>query len=432
MLLTTKNVHVFDKEQHKLVGLMCFHAARLYNVALYNARQHFFAEHCLLSYNDNYHKSRKNENYALLQTDVGQPAIKKATTDMQSFFAKLASDKHKQKCGLPRYKPKEGMATLEINGTRIRLRDGFALIGFSKGFKQEYKPTCKTLKIPIPKHLLHIEKFQQVRIKPRFGGKEFDVEFVYAIEPVKSDVCDKKYLGIDLGVDNLMTCFESPTGASYIIDGREIKSENQWYNKQKAKLQSIYDKQETKHSTKRMRRLSRRREHQMDDLFNRAAQYIVLRCIEKGIGRIVVGMSDGIKQKINLGKRNNQNFVSIAFEKLKRKLRSKCEQCGLKYDEENESYTSKCSFLDGEEVRKHEVYAGKRVHRGLFRASDGRLVNADANAAANILAKYVASKGEECFLERSVACRGLVNGPVRIRRKDLYAFRHCANQKAPS
>ena len=146
----------------------------------------------------------------------------------------------------------------------------------------------------------------------------------------------------------------------------------------------------------------------------------------------MVGKSDGSKQEINLGKRNNQNFVSIAFEKLKGKLKAKCEEHGLRYDEEGEWFTSKCSFLDGEEVRKHEVYMGKRVHRGLFRASDGRLVNADVNAAANIVAKYVASKREEGSFERSVACRGLVNGPVRLRLEDLYAFRHCANQKAPS
>lgn len=226
---------------------------------------------------------------------------------------------------------------------------------------------------------------------------------------------------MDLGLNNLATCFDSTSGASFILDGRYLKAVNQWYNKQKAKLQSILDHQ-TQYpgqQSHRLMRLSRRREWRINDSFNRVAKYITDYCVSQGIGTLVVGNFLDSKQEINLGKKTNQNFVSIPYGKLLRKLKSKCGQLGIAFDETEESYTSKCSFLDGEAVQKQDQYAGKRIRRGLFRTAQGWLVNADVNGAANILAKFLASTDRLAELIRERVVQGFVTNPARVKVSGL-------------
>ncbi len=166
--------------------------------------------------------------------------------------------------------------------------------------------------------------------------------------------------------------------------------------------------------------LSRKRYNKINNYFNLAVKYITDYTISKNAGSIVIGDFSDIKRNINIGKKNNQNFVTIPYGIFKRKLQSRCEQLGINYYLQEESYTSKCSYLDNEPIKKHDTYKGKRVKRGLFRTSQGYLINADVNGSANILVKFLISNGQH--QHQVVANRyGCVNHPPRLRLSDLVA-----------
>lgn len=195
-----------------------------------------------------------------------------------------------------------------------------------------------------------------------------------------------RYASIDLGVNNLTT-ITSNVFEPLIINGRPIKSINSYYNKSIAKKKSklpvrIY-------SSKYISNLYRRRENKINDYFHKVSTYIVNHLVSNQINTLVIGYNSGWKQDINMGKRNNQNFAYIPFYKFISMLEYKCALKGITIETNEESYTSKCSFLDNEEICEHEKYLGKRVKRGLFIASDGREINADVNGSLNILKKYL-------------------------------------------
>ncbi|MCO6041672.1 RNA-guided endonuclease TnpB family protein [Thermococcus alcaliphilus] len=188
-----------------------------------------------------------------------------------------------------------------------------------------------------------------------------------------------------------------------------MKSFNRWWNKEKAKLQSQYDRQGIKFGRKMVWLLKKRR-NVVNDFMNKAVNYIVNYCLENDIGNVVIGELKGIKQNTNLGKRNNQNFHYIPYGIFKQKLKAKCERYGINYIEVDEAYTSKVDALALEPIEKREKYLGKRVKRGLFQSSTGVLINADVNGALNILRKVA---GDSPVGE--IAGSGLVNRPVRIK-----------------
>ena len=189
-------------------------------------------------------------------------------------------------------------------------------------------------------------------------------------------------MAIDLGLDNLATCVDT-NGASFIVDGRKLKSINQWFNKENARLQSIKDKQKIERLTERQVRLYINRSNRVRDYLNKAARLIVKHCISNKVSCLIVGFNPGIKQEINIGSRNNQNFVQIPFHTLRNKIKSLCERYGLIYKEQEESYTSKSSYLDGDYLPIYNAdkqttyqFSGKRIKRGLYRSKQGHLINA--------------------------------------------------------
>ena len=415
ILLTQKNRLKLKPKEFEVVKQLSYYSARLYNVGLYSVRQYYFNNNTYLPYAKNYHECKTNENYKLLLSDTSQQILRIVDRNFKSFFALLklkAKGKYSEKVKLPHYKKQDELMNITIQGRSARIRDGYVIIGLSKAFKEKHNPSFKELKFKLPKNI-KTDKLQEVRIIPVFGGLEFDIEFVYKKEIKPISVDKDKYLSIDMGLDNFATCFDSNDGSSFIIDGRYIKSLNRHYNKQKAYYQSILDRQNIKQS-KRMIRLSRKRYNKLNNYFNLAVKKITDYCIKHNIGNIVIGDFSDIKRNINIGKKNNQNFVAIPYGIFKRKLKSKCEQLGIEYHLQEESYTSKCSYLDNETVEKHETYLGKRIKRGLFKTAKGYLINADVNGAANILVKFLTSNGQR------IANRyGCVNHPLRLKLNDL-------------
>ena len=217
-------------------------------------------------------------------------------------------------------------------------------------------------------------------------------------------------------MNNLATCVTSE-GDSFIIDGRRLKSINQWYNKQNARLQSIKDKQKFgKGITEQQKRILRKRNNRVNDYISKAAKMIVKYCLTHNIGNLVCGYNAIFQQKSNIGKVNNQNFVNIPFGQFRDKLTYLCELNGIIYTEQEESYTSKASFWDEDKIpvhnadsQQHYTFSGQRIQRGLYRTTTGKTLNADVNGALNILRKssVVALSG--------LYSRGEVATPVRIR-----------------
>lgn len=421
MTLTQKNRLKLSPKKLEIVKLLSYYSARLYNVGLYSVRQHYFKNNEYLTYPKNYHECKENENYRLLLSDTSQQILRMVDRNFKSFFALLklkSAGKYSEKIRIPKYKKQDELVNITIQGRSARVRNGYVIVSLSKAFKQKHPFNINELKFKLPKNI-EATKLQEVRILPIFGGMEFDIEYIYQKQFKPISVDKDSYLSIDMGLDNFATCFDSSDGSSFIIDGRYIKSINRYYNKQKAYYQGILDRQKIK-TSKKLLSLSRKRYNKINNYFNLAVNKITNIAISKNIGSIVIGDFKAIKQESNLGKRNNQNFVSIPYNIFKRKLKSKCEQLGLAYHLQDESYTSKCSYLDNEPIQKLTSYRGKRVKRGLFKSSKGILWNADVNGSANILTKFLISNGLK--LPQVISNRyGCVNHPKRLKLNDLVA-----------
>lgn len=233
-----------------------------------------------------------------------------------------------------------------------------------------------------------VEGLRQVRIIPK--GVGYVAEIVYR-KKVEVEAKDKsRVVGIDFGSKNIITMVNNIGLKPIVIkdDGRGIKSINQYYNKEKAEIQSIYDLQKVKDG-ERMRRLRSKRDKKANDYLHKLSRWIVDWYVNHEIGQIIVGRNHNWKQKINIGKRNNQNFVLIPFTKLINQVAYKAEEKGITLKEQEESHTSKCSFLDNESIEHHDSYAGKRITRSIFRTARGILIHADVNARYNIMRKAI-------------------------------------------
>jgi IS605 OrfB family transposase len=388
MYLTQKNqIRGFSKQEFVGLQALCRLSKNMYNVGLYSVRQFYFAERQYLAYEANYHACKENENYKLLNTDIAQQTLKVVDRSFKSFFELVkkaqAGNYNFQQIKLPRYLKKDGYFLLII--PRIKVKNGYFQIPMSRHFKKEYG----SIKIPFPERLQG-KKLKEVRILPKYNARWFEVEFVIEQkpEPVKTE--PDNAMAIDLGLDNLAACV-STTGASFVVDGKRLKSINQWYNKVNSKLQSQKDKQGIKQFTRRQAKLYQCRNNKVRDYLNKAARLIINNCIKDKISTLIVGVNPGWKQNINIGSRNNQNFVQIPHWQLRAKLAALCERYGLKYVEQEESYTSKASVLDGDDLPTYNPdnpqtynFSGSRIKRGLYRSEGGNLINADCNGACNI------------------------------------------------
>ena len=411
MYKTQKNqIRGISKAGFVALQTLCRLTKNLYNVGLYQIRQFFFLENSFLRYESNYHKCKSNENYKLLHTDIAQQTLKVVDRSFRSFFNLIkkakTGDYQFNKIGLPQYLNKDGYFPLIM--PRVIIKDGFFKVPMSREFKKEYGE----VKIPFPQRL-NSDKLKEVRIHPKYNCQFFEVEFITEDEPQIVKFTSDNALAVDFGVNNLTTCI-STNGASFIIDGKKLKSYNQWYNKENARLQSIKDKQKIKGLTKRQSQLLLKRNNQIKDYLNKTARFIIENCLKLDIGTLIVGVNKGWKQEVNIGSRNSQNFVQIPHYSLRQKLKTLCEYYGIRYVEQEESYTSKASALDNDiiptynpDISINNTFSGKRVKRGLYRSKDGTTVNSDSNGAWNIGRK---SKHKGF----SQVSSGLLTSPLRI------------------
>ena len=400
-LQLTQQIIITQKHKY-YAGLdyLCLLAKNLYNVALYNIRQQYFKDKTYLNYNvlDKLLSSNNNIDYKTIPyRQSAQQILRSIDKIYSSFFKGIKSDKNKGKrVRLPKYKDKEkGRYVLVYTNQCFKHKDNTIKLKGVNGAWYEFY-TDK-------------ENLQQVRLIPK--GNHIVVEIIYNVEyELKED--NKRYASIDLGLNNIVA-LSSNVCNSILYNGRPLKSINRYYNKHKAELQSKLGI--NKHTSKRINRLTFRRNNKIKDYMHKLSSDIIQYMEANTLNTLIVGKNDGWKTNICIGRVNNQNFVSIPFNMLISMLEYKCKLADINIVIVNEAYTSKCSFLDGETIQKHDTYKGKRVKRGLFVSSRGIKINADINGSLNIMVvglKQLNVKRDVLILEPA-NLRFMLN-PVRV------------------
>jgi len=378
--------HVIGKydPRYSVIDEAAFKSKNLYNAALYETRQAFIHTGVYLSYNEMDKLMQSHEAYKALPAKVSQQILLLLDKNWKSFKEGLKAyeedpSKFLGRPKLPKYKHK-------AEGRNILVYTIQAVSRGKNGLKRGLiKPSQLGILVKTKQ-----KDIDQVRIVPRKGF--YVVEAVYGKDVKQAEVNPAYYAGIDIGMNNLVALTSNkPNFQAIIVNGRPVKSTNQFYNKRKAELQQKLGHTGT---TKRMERMTNKRNRRIDHYMHTASRYIIDLLVEEGIGVLVIGKNDGWKQECEMGKRTNQNFVQIPHARFISMLSYKAELVGITVKITEESYTSKASFLDRDllPVRKpndetKHTFSGKRVERGLYRASNGRYINADINGAGNIIRK---------------------------------------------
>lgn len=407
ILTRERSKHDFD-----LLMSLCHNSKNLYNASLYVVKQAFLGTpENIPEYADIIVKDRfvrefdlttrmaalGQSDYRSLKAQCAQQVVKKMCGNVKAYFKALKEWKKNPgkfvgKPRFPKYRPKSGCDELTYTNQSCTFDRKTGVLNLGKD------GIIESVILPAG-----ISDFQQVRIVPREGF--IQVEIIYNKENTKEKATGNKSIGIDLGVDNLATVTSDGMDIRpIVINGRSIKSINQFYNKRVAELQEIYSKHGI-HTSKRIKRLGLKRKCKLDDYFHNATAWLVRWCLANGVGKVYIGRNKEWKQECNMGKKSNQNFVQIPFWKFIRMLKYKCDAVGIELAKVEEAYTSNCSALDKEEICKHEEYAGRRIRRGLFRTADNHLVNADVNGSLNIL---------RLGLGRDFDVGGKVFNPIKI------------------
>lgn len=376
-------------------------------------RQYYFTEGEFLKYEKNYTLLKNSPNYKALNSNMAQQILKEVDGSFKSFFGLLKLTKQGKyafrDCKLPHYLPKDGYATLVIGF--VRLNGNKLILPFSNNFKK----THKAVEITIPPVLLD-KKVKEIRIIPKAGARFFEIQYTYESECIQRNLNKNNALALDLGINNLVTAV-SNSGKTFIIDGRKLKSINQWFNKENVRLQSIKDKQHFgKKTTNRQKAIARDRNNKVNDYMSKVARKVIDYCVANDIGTLVVGYNETFQRSSKIGKQNNQNFVNISYGRLRSKLKYLCELNSIVFEKQEESYTSKASFWDRDDIPvynadnpKEYQFSGSRIHRGLYETAGGKTVNADVNGALNIMKK-------SNVVDMNILYgRGEVDTPVRIR-----------------
>ena len=375
-----------DNKMWKELDDICFKSKNLYNQALYRLNKEYKETKKYKNYNslDKELRNEKQIDYSSLPQKVSQQTLMLLDKNYKSFFKSIQDyninpNKYKGCPKPPRYKDKsKGRFITIYTNQAISLKE------LKKGIVKLSKTNIEIK--------TDIENIKQVRIIPK--DTYYCIELVYSKQE-KTLIENDIFAGGDIGLNNLITVIGN-NSKPFIINGKPLKSINQYYNKKlsnlKSKLPYYINKdkiKKQKNSSKRIKKLTVKRNNKVKDYLHKSSRKVVNELKQANISKFVIGLNRQFKTEINIGNKNNQNFVSIPHTQFINMIIYKCKLEGIDVIVREESYTSKCSFLDGETIRKHNTYVGKRVKRGLFVSAKGIKINADVNGAANILIKEI-------------------------------------------
>ena len=376
----------YGTEFYKFVDEMCFKSKNLYNYANYIIRQEFINNGNWIKYNQLFKLVKESDPYKNIGSNVGQGTLRILDKNWKSFLKAIKDwkknpNKYLGRPKIPKYKNKDGRFLLSLDSNKVKLKDGYVYFAW-----KPFKPYNNMFKTNAQERIL------QCRFIPRCG--KYVMEIVYEIEVPDISETSDRVAAIDIGVDNFITMVNNIGENPLAIKGGVIKSINQFYNKQKANIQSELKKVNGKDWSKKLQKLTDKRYEMIKYQMHCISKYVVDWCVLYGIDTLIVGHNDEWKQK----KQGMQNFTYIPYELFIQMLAYKCENNGIKFVENDEAYTSGTSFLDNEDPVKENYNKERRVHRGLFIADCGKKINADVNGAYQILKKVIPdafSKGIE-------------------------------------
>ncbi|WP_040443198.1 RNA-guided endonuclease InsQ/TnpB family protein [Ktedonobacter racemifer] len=374
---------------YEIIDEAAFKSKNLYNAANYEYRQAFFHEGTYLNYSEVQKRMQLHEAYKALPAKVSQQILMVLDSNWKGFKEGLkayyeAPSKFRERPHPPKYKHK-------TEGRNILIYTIQAISRGKNGLKRGLiKPSMLPVEIQTKQKDIH-----QVRIIPRNGY--YVVEVVYSKKPVQKHVDPSFCVAIDLGVTNLVAITSNRESfIPQLVNGRKLKSINQWYNKRMKELKLCLPKEERDRTTKQMERITNHRNRQVNHYLHAASKRIIDFLVKEGVGTIIAGKNLFWKQEVDMGRRNNQNFVQIPHARFIDMLTYKAELVGIQLEIQEESYTSKASFLDLDPIPTYKpndeteyTFSGKRIGRRnrLYCTKDRNIICADVNGSYNILRK---------------------------------------------
>ena len=409
MIVSRIEKHIINSnnEFYSLLDNFCFKSKNLYNHANYIVRQEFcntnkwirYSELDTILKNDSEYPDYRNMPTA----QSSQQILRLIDKNWTSFFKSIKDwsknkDKYSGRPKLPKYKNKNGRNILILTNQNIKLKG--EVIYFPKTFKDfSLKPQC-----------INKEDFcsiQQVRFIPR--NNYIEVEIVYNIKTKDMIPDNGRYMSIDIGLDNLTAIANNYGQRPFLINGKGLKSINQYYNKIISHYRSIAKQLNKLEYTKRMERLTNKRNFKVEDIIHKSSRYIVNKAIKDGVSVIVIGYNKNWKQHSKMSRKVNQQFVQIPFNTLLQQIQYKANDVGIKVILIEESYTSGTSFLDNELPVKEFYDKKRRIKRGLFKSNNGKLINSDINASYQIMKKEFPNAFQQGY-----GIEGLVLSPFKV------------------
>jgi len=426
MKLVEKHIITKCNKFYKEIDHLAFLSKNLYNKGNYIIRQEFIKTRKEVEKGERkkanwirYHElqkilqNSKDPDYTALPANVSQQVLMQLDRNWKSFFQTIKEykknpSKFKKLPSLPKYKHKTKGRNLLIYTlsaiSKVELRNNIIKLS-----KSDIRIKTKQKNI------------QQARIVP-LSCKAYKIEIVYKKEVEKRNLDKNRIASIDIGIDNLAAVTSNVKELKpIIINGRPIKAINRYFNKRKAELLSKLMKQYKKRRiSNKIEMLIIKRNNKIEDYMHKASRMFVNKLVEFNIGTLIIGKNDGWKTGVNIGDRNNQNFVSIPHSKFINMLEYKCTLVGINVILQNESYTSKCSLLDLESIENRNEYIGRRISRSLFKSKDGIIINADINGSGNIMRKAIPN----CFSTNGI--KDFAVSPVRITPKGYYPYKQAS------
>ena len=360
-----------------LIDDYCLRSKNLYNFANYIVRQEFIKNDRWIRYYELRSIITDSEPYKDMGSNVGQGTLRILDKNWKSFFNAIKDwkenpSKYLGRPKLPKYKEKNGRFILSLDSNKVKLKDEYVYFAW-----KPFKKLNNTFKTNVKNRII------QCRFIPR--GSHYTMEIVYEIDVPECLSNLDRIVAIDVGVDNFITMVNNMGEDPIAVKGGVIKSINQYYNKQKAKIQSELKKKNGMNWSKRLQKLSDKRFEKIKYQMHCISKYVIDYCVLYDIDTLIVGHNDQWKQET----KDMQNFTYIPYDMFFKMLQYKCENNGIRFILVDESYTSGTSFLDEEEPIKENYNKKRRVHRGLFRSNQGEYINADVNGAYQILKKAV-------------------------------------------
>lgn len=362
---------------YKIIDDYCIRSKNLYNYANYLIRQEFINNNKYTKYYDMDKMLQQTDPYKKLMSQASQCTLQVLDRSWKSYFVAIKDwnkhpEKYLGKLRIPKYKKKDGRFTWFLKNNQTYIKDGrlyFRLKVFN-GFSFKTSVTDRLI---------------SVRFVPK--GTVYIMEIVY-----EKDVPDllqenDRIASIDLGINNFVTMVNNIGIQPIIINGKGIKSLNQFYNKRKAEIQSELRLKNNKDWSNKLWNLNQKRHNRIKNYMHHVSKFIIKFCRSMDINTLVVGLNKTWKQESNMGDKVNQRFLYIPFDMLIKQLEYKCQDNGIKLIITNEAYTSGTSFLDNELPCRENYDKSRRIKRGLFKSNTGRIINSDVNGAYQIMRK---------------------------------------------